>query len=387
MDVINVASWRSFADARGGPCVSLFMPTFPGGPDEYQDHLRLKNLTAKAERELCDHGMDSEQAHDLSRKAMHLAEDGSFWHDRSNSLAVLMSPQVFQAFRLPVRFAESLHVGRRFHVGKMLPLILDDLRYALLAFSRHRVRMFHGSRFTFTQVDPPGLPTTVAETMGYEPVTGTHQMHSGASASLGKAGAVHHGQGGHVDAEHNETKAFFREIDTAVYKALQAERLPLILASTHPNVEFYSEINRYPDVVQEAVFGNPDRLSLHELHSRSWSVAEQLVRETRKQAVDEYLESCGTAMVSNSPRVVILGAAQGRVKSLFVQGSKQLWGTFDEPSQTIHLSQQQRQCDDDLVDWTAVESYCKRGAVHFLEPGEWQSAGFGDSPLACVFRY
>lgn len=383
MDAIGTNEWKQLASPQQGPCASLYLPTFPGSPDEFQDHVRLKNLVSKAEGEFCDRGMAPEESRRLARLALQLVDNHDFWHDRSQGLAIFLGYGVFSAWRLPIRFKECLHVGKRFHVARLLPLLVNDVGYATLAFSRDRVRLFHGSRFTFEPIVHRDLPTNIKETMRYEPVTGTRQVHSGASAQMGKAASVHHGQGGKADAERNETKAFFREIDSAVTQLLHREHPPLILASTQPNLRLYREISRYPDVLDDGVVGNADYLSPHELHTQSWLSAERVLINRRHKAIESYGEAAGTGKGSCEIRNVLLAAAQGRVKTLLIDSSRCQWGKFNQENQTIALHAEMRPDDDNLLDWVATETYLKQGEVLDVDA----SVLPGNSAVAAEFRY
>src|SRR5262245_26151506 len=109
MDTIGMNEWKSLATPQQGPCASLYLPTFPGSPEEFQDHVRLKNLVLQAEKELCNRGMPADEGRRLAKQALQLFDKPDFWHDRSRGLAIFMGRGIFTAWRLPLRFTESLY--------------------------------------------------------------------------------------------------------------------------------------------------------------------------------------------------------------------------------------------------------------------------------------
>ena len=103
MDTIRASDVRQLASVEHGHCVSIYMPTFPGGIDEFQDHVRLKVLLDRAEQQLIERGMDSVIARKMLVDPRAIAHDDAWWHDRSQGLALFVSPDQFKALRLAGR--------------------------------------------------------------------------------------------------------------------------------------------------------------------------------------------------------------------------------------------------------------------------------------------
>src|SRR5688572_15123206 len=108
----------------GGPCVSIFLPTFRAGGERVQNPIRLKNVVRDvAERLEGDWGMRSPDADKLLEPIKRLVDDNSFWLHQSDGLVLFRSPDLFKSFQLPVQLNELAVVENRFHLKPLYPLM------------------------------------------------------------------------------------------------------------------------------------------------------------------------------------------------------------------------------------------------------------------------
>ena len=169
MDILHEHEWKSLATEEGH-CVSIYLPTAPGTPEGFRDHLLLKKSLQRAAEMLAQRGVPTADIRRMLDPAEMLVEDEGFWHDRSRGLALLISRRIFGRWRLPLDFEEFSHVGRTFQLRPLLPLMMEDQPYYLLAFSQNRIRLFRGSRFSFEALPeamlPPSLKAIAASVVG-----------------------------------------------------------------------------------------------------------------------------------------------------------------------------------------------------------------------------
>ncbi|MFO0915844.1 MAG: hypothetical protein U0795_22995 [Pirellulales bacterium] len=384
MDTIRASDVRQLASVEQGHCVSVYMPTFPGGIDEFQDHVRLKVLLDRAEQQLIERGMDGVIARKMLVDPRAIAHDDAWWHDRSQGLAMFVSPDQFKVLRLPVAFEETVSVGRRFLIKQLLPLVTEDTDYFVLALSPNRVRFYRGSRFELNEVSVPGLPTNQADTLHYQPVDRGGQVHAGAVGRMGKQTAVYHGQGGHPDAQRDELRNFFREVDGALHRVLREESAPLLLATVERNLPAYREVNTYTQLQDTVVAGSVEYLGEHELHEHAWPILQRRLEQQRLEAVESCRSLVGTNRGSSKLPEILTAAAQGRVETLFVDSSAKVWGTFVPTSGEVVVHDVCRPGDDELVDWVAAQTYLQRGTVYVVPTAQVPVSG---APVTAVFRY
>src|SRR5947209_16896823 len=109
MDLFSRDDLRTLMGNRRTPCISLFMPTTRGVGHE--DNKRYKNLVREVEERLTASGSGASEIKDLLRPARAMLENGPFWQNVSDGLAVFISPETFRSFRLPMAVGEQVVVA------------------------------------------------------------------------------------------------------------------------------------------------------------------------------------------------------------------------------------------------------------------------------------
>ena len=121
MDILNPADLRSLITITGRLCISLYMPTNPIAWE--QEPIRLKNLLVMSEARLAVSGLRGPEVHKLMRPAEELRWNKDFWQHQSEGLAIFLSNDFFEKYRLPARFEELLIITNSFHIKPLLPLL------------------------------------------------------------------------------------------------------------------------------------------------------------------------------------------------------------------------------------------------------------------------
>lgn len=163
---------------RPGWHVSLYIPTYRAGVETLQNPVRCKNLLRQAEKRLCAGGMRPLQVHALLEPAHKLLADYEFWQHQSDGLALFVAPDMCEAYRLPLAFAELVVVNQRFHLTPLFPLLSEDGQFYVLALSQNQVRMLQCTRYSVTDITPPDLPTSLAEALRYNDPERQRQFHT-----------------------------------------------------------------------------------------------------------------------------------------------------------------------------------------------------------------
>jgi len=166
---------------------------------------------------------------------------------------------------------------------------------------------------------------------------------------------------------------------------LGEEHYPLLLAGVDYLLPIYKEANNYPYLVESYLEGNPDDLSINQLHQRAWGVLESLFQADQRKAREHLmsLKNSGSTQASMDVEAIVPAAYYGRVKTLFVALDTQLWGSFDSQKGTVSQHQEFHPGDHDLLDLAAVQTLLNGGLVYALEPNEIP----GESFIAAIYRY
>jgi len=380
MNVLTRNNLNLLMAVHKGPCVSVFMPMHRSGPETQQDLIRFKNLIREAEERLITRGIPAPEARELLESAQKLLQGDLFHQHQSDGLAMFLSPEVFRTYMLPFVFEELVIVTDRFHIRPLLPLLSGDGRYYILALSQNKVRLLQGTHYSVNEVSLADVPKNLAETLRDDDSWKELQMHSAISGEQGTFSSVTHGS--EVDSKEN-IRRYFRRIDKGLHELVRDERVPLVLAGVDYLHPIYEEVNTYPHLMEAGVGGNPERLSAKELHAQAWTVVRPYFQKAQGEAVDQYKQFISSGRASNRVRKIILAASHGRIELLFVVPDFQQWGAFDPSTDEIHLHKKEKTGDEDLLEFTAIQTLLNGGNVYVVEPGTMPDTG----SLAAVFRY
>ena len=158
MDAIRRTDLQRLAVGRQGPCVSVFLPTHRAGREVEQAPIRLKNLLRQATDALKTDGVRAPEIDRLLAPLRRLLDDRLFWQYQSDGLALFSRPGWWRSFRVPLDLPELAVVDDRFHVSPLLPLLVVDGHFFVLALSQNQIRLLEGTRDRVEEVDLPGVP-------------------------------------------------------------------------------------------------------------------------------------------------------------------------------------------------------------------------------------
>jgi len=384
MDVLTMNRIRTLMDYQGGPAVSLFMPTHRTGAHTQGDAITFKNLLRRARKDLIRFGLRTAEVDEFLHPAQALESDTIFWQHQSDGLAVFLDPDDFQHYRVPMRFAQLVTVGERFHIKPLLPLSTGDGRFYILALSQNQVRLFQGSRFNVNPVEDIGdIPTSLAEVLGPVDAQDQLQFRTGMRDGRGGHQAIYHGQAYESDDARDDLYRFFSQIDRGLREVLGDDQAPLVLAGVEYLLPIYHDANSHPHLLEEGITGNPEHMRPEELHKRAWEIVRPHFRQAEETAARRYRRRAGTGLTSSDICEVVPAAAHGRVGSLFVALGTHLWGSYDEETLTVNFSERRDVQSDDLLDVAAVYTLNRGGTVYAVPQRRVPS----DDPVAAVFRY
>jgi hypothetical protein len=229
------------------------------------------------------------------------------------------------------------------------------------------------------------VPHSIEDALKYDVRETQQQVHSGTGAPgvRGKEGAVFHGQSIGLDDAHKRVLEYFRQVNRGVRGLLKGPWAPLVLAGVEELVPIYKQANTYPNLVEQSIEGNPDRMNASELHKAAQDALRLYFEEARKQAVEHYRAAIGTAKASNALPELLIGAYHGRLEFALISPCAERWGRFDPEQDTVEIHDAPQTGDEDLVNAVAIHTILNHGAVYAVAPQDIPGA----APVAAVFRY
>ena len=381
LDIVTADDVAALLGQRGDTVVSIYLPTHRSGPDTRQDPIRLKNLLVDARAELLDLGMRAPNADRLLAPARALVGDNAFWQHQEDGLAVLLSNQGMESFRVPESFDPRVVVSEGFYVKPLLRVMGRGERFNVLALSENQVRLLWGTRYRVGQVElPPEVPQSLAAALWFEDPEPQLQFRQAGSAGAG-LGAIFHGHGGGKDQSHDEIERFFRAVDHGLEHLLQP-RVPLVLAGVERLPPIYRRVSSHAPILEGEVLGNPDRLTMEQLHSRSWQIVEPYFARERDEAL-EAVRSGGDRCIGSVPEA-ISAARAGRVAAVFVASDSAIWGDPGSAGREPAVHEERKPGDHDLLDVVVAETWRRSGGTVWVLPSVEMPNG---APVAALLRY
>ena len=391
MDLFNREELTRLVDLQNGTCISVYMPTHRFRSDWSQNTTRLKNLLRDARDQLRDQEVRETDIDQLLGDARRLLDRPGFWRELSEGLAVFITTEASEFYRLPLSFEEIAIVEDQFHLKPLFPLIAANDRYYLLALSQNDVRLYQGTDQAISEVEAAEIPADIVSAIQRyeEPPEQGVQMHTQGASQNGDADQRHHGHGSSEDQSRepkDQLKRFFREIDESVSGYIGGEDVPLVLAGVSEYLPLYQGVNSYSNLVEDdIVAGNPEHLDMKELHNEAWDIVESVLQDRQREEMDRFRETYhqNGGLASSNFHEILPACAYGRVETLFVPVGQYRWGRFDPETNTVEVHDSQQPGDGDLLNYAAVSAYMNGARVHALQPANMP----GGRSVAATFRY
>ena len=394
MDLFNRNELKRLAELENDLCISIYMPTHRFRSDWSQNTTRFKNLLRDVRDQLRNQDYRETAIDQILEDARQQLDRPGFWRGLSEGLAVFITADTSEFYRLPLSFDEVAIVEDRFHLKPLFPLIATNKRYYLLALSQNDVRLYQGTQQAISEVEAAEIPTDIVTAIQqYEepPEQGLQSHTQGQSSSPDGRGTdqLRHGHGSSEDQSRepkNQLKRFFRRIDESVADYIGDEEVPLVLAGVSEYLPLYNSVNSYPFLVDsDIVAGNPEALSIQELHEKGWKVVESVLHERQEEELDRFedLVYQNGKLASDDFHEIIPACAYSRVDTLFVPMGQYRWGRFDPETNTVEVHESQQPGDGDLLNYAALQSFLSGANVHVLRPENMP----GGRSVAAIFRY
>jgi hypothetical protein len=386
MELLRIENLRALVEHKQWPCVSMYLPTHRTGRKEIrEDPIRLKNAIAEAKEQLGKAGYSRDQASDFLQSTSNLVVNQGFWLYQSDGLAVFASPELFQYYRLPLRFQDEVVVTDHFCVKPLVPLFSEDGRFYVLALSQKQIRFFEATRLGIQERAVPEMPKNIADFRQYDVAEEHIRGHTMAISATARTNVVFHGQGTITDkATYKEDVVrYLRTVARKLEKYLGGDTAPLVLAAVEYEQAFYRQENAYHNLLDDGIVGNPEGLDQNQIHKAAREIVEPRFAEARRTILGHYANLSNTDKTSDRIETILPAAHSGRVRALFIQTNARAWGTFDPTTLLTTVHDNPADGDTDLIDLATVYVLEHQGTIYALREEEMPAT----SPQAAIFRY
>ena len=365
--MIDETKFNTLAEHRSPNSISIYMPAHRSGQPVLngEDRLRYKNKLQKATQELESRGVDEEAITTMMAPAKALLEESNneFWHYMSDGFAVFISPDSFEYHHVPLRFEEFVYVGNEYYLRPLIPAMMGEGRFFVLALSGNDVRFFEGNKHSITPVKIDDLvPGSMEEALALTDGENSLQFHIGDGGS--GTNAIFHGQGGLKDAKEKYREEYYRLVDKGLMKMLHDERVPMVIAAVGDTASEYKHLSDYKYIVDDIISGNPEQTTPESLHTGAWEILESHFNADYKTYCDEFGGYVAENKATTSVADAVAAAIGGRVEALFLDQSAHVYGTYDAENHGVRIDDAPNGDNIELLNLAAVRTFQQKGKVY-----------------------
>ncbi len=383
MRLLGKEELKALMERTGDYCISLYMPTIKAGRETRMNAIRLKNLIADVEKQLDESGLSQKEIMKILEPAQDLQKNSVFWQHQSEGLAVFLTPDNFNYYRLPLKFNEEVIINERFYLKPLLPLFSGDGRFYVLALSQKNIRLLQASRYSVSDLPLEDVPTSMEEALGYDNLEHQSQFHVASRTGKQRGDLMFHGHGGGEDNSKEDIQRYFQRVDQGLRDILSGENAPLILAGVEYLLPLYKKANSYVNLLEEAAIGNPDELTSEALHEEAWEVVEPYFKQEQEKAEKQFQDLFHTGQTSQDIKKILPAAHFGKVGLLFLDVDDQKWGSFDPEKSLVKIEEERQPGLEELIDLAAVKTLATGGTVYAAKKNDMPVK----SSVAALFRW
>jgi hypothetical protein len=368
------------AEKESKHCVSIYLPTHKTGEEMQQDPIRLKNLLAQAVEQLKDRELREKEIDELLEDARKLLDNPKFWRHNDKGLALFVSDDDFEYYRIPHAFKERVMVDDHFLITPLVPMITLEGTFCILALSQKKMRLLKCTRADVEEIELEEAPESLEEFLKFDVNEDHLQHHSGQG---GNAQAIFHGQGGSRDTSTEEVINYLKAVENEVTSILRKRNDPLVLAGVNEAIAEYRKANSYSRLLDETVSGNTDPKSNEEIKDEGWKVIKSYFLKGMYEDIERFGDLSGSDKQSDNLSQIVEAAYYGKIESLFVPIGEHSWGWFDMERDTVHHSAEPQNGEHDLINMAAIKTLTQSGNVYALDKEDMPNG----SSIAAIFRY
>ena len=150
----NHNHFKSLANTHKPLCISIYNPTFQKGKGvlEEQAIISLKNIAKQIEQRLETIEVKQNKIEDLLKPLHKLLEDKSFWSKQSDGIAIFLTSEKMELYKVPINFKPYYYISDHFYLLPLLPILNINYEAYLLAFSLKNVGLYEISSFNINKV-------------------------------------------------------------------------------------------------------------------------------------------------------------------------------------------------------------------------------------------
>ncbi|GAA4453794.1 hypothetical protein [Novipirellula rosea] len=321
LQTLKPGDLEELASITAKPCVSILMRTHRSGPDTQQGSIRLKNLLNDASKKL--KSLDHDDAIlDQVKEAVRVS---NFWQHQGEGLAIFVTPDECQMFRLNREVDEIVHVGETF---LLLPLIREQGnrdRYFVLSLTWDEAKLYQRRGESLELIETDSLPAKFNDLiLPRDPeVSLQNRSHQSIGNAGGSSTAMFHGHGQGEDKIEADREHYLSLVGEEVVGAMYNTGLPLVVVATE---EVNGHLRAVSDVSVDAKVGaSPSQWSEVELRDHAHKAIAPILGAQHDKFEDRFGTAVAQSKGSSDIADVLDAAKNGRIDTVMIRdGAREL---------------------------------------------------------------
>jgi len=350
--------------AVSGPCLTIYQPLRDTWSQVTKPETRIVAAIQEAGRLLDEKGFDVAERDEMLRPLRKVAANTG-WSGRTGSFVMFRAPEFTLTGFWPDELAPRVHFAEEFLVLPLLPGLLRDRDFWLLALSIKSIKLYRGSLQGLTEVAlPPGVARNLADDEAFDTPDHSLRGRSTAGPSIGAMKGVQFTTGAAHEGEPTYLHDFFRAIDRGIHPLLAGDPHPLILAGVNRELAIYRKLNTWTPLVAEEIHGSTETWALDFLHAKGAEIAGTFATNGTEATLRDIENATGRGLVERDPEAMIEAAGLGQVADLVIE--------------TVAAAQPAREA---FINWNALATIRGGGRIRFVK-----AALYGEG-VAAILRY
>lgn len=348
--------------------MTIYMPTNLN--DGQHSSARLKNIIYQAEKRMIENRIYNDRLKETLIKPLNnLLLQDEFWKNLSQGLAIYISQNIFEYYKLPIKFEEIVMINTRFYLKPIFPLFKGDSTFYILAIGKDRVRFLLSEGSNVKEIPLMGIPDNFGEIY--------HSLEQPFNPN--------------IIYDENEVKANllqnFYQINDSVSDVVHKKNIPLVLACSNKHCDTYKKANSYPYLIKDIIGADADTFTESELQQMAQQILDPIFKQSEKNEIlrfkDIHINNRDSRKTTEDLEEIIPAAFYGQIDTLFLANNTSQWGRFEPENNTVFLSNEEKVGYQDLMDYTAIQTYLNGGKVYMLNKNEMPD----NANMAALLKY
>jgi hypothetical protein len=383
MKLIEKEELNQLISFSSDPSISILISTHIAGKDvlEENDRTKLKGKWDECKRELEKKDISKDKIEKIEKPIQKLIEDSEFWRHQSNGLAIFAAEDFFKVFSLPIRFEDHTYISTDFYVRSLAPALSVDQKFFVLALQLKEVKLYEATEYSLAELIIKKLvPDNINEEVGYDYEEKHLQMRS---QQEGDGNALFHGHGGGERDEKEEIYNFFNAVDKGITQVLKEEKAPLLIYCQDYLFPIYQKANSYQTLYEKPVKGNPNDVGTMGLHEKAVQTIQPYLEKEKQSKIEKYKE-VAPELKNDLIRDILPFAFEGKVDALFIENREEVWGLFNESTQSVEVHDEKKENSVSLMNLAAKKVLENNGSVYLIDSAFMPSK---NSKINALLRY